>query len=134
MISICLIPYSLCILDAAHDRILSVRTSYSHYFTNCYEATNLRNLLIHNYWSNFYTSNFYIYNFYSDDRILSVRTSYSHYFTNCYEATNLRNLLIHNYWSNFYTKYLLRGSLIRYPFPTILSGHKCILLCTDYYT
>ena len=25
MISICLIPYSLCILDAAHDRILSVR-------------------------------------------------------------------------------------------------------------
>ena len=49
------IPYSLCILDAAHDRILSVRTSYSHYFTNCYEATNLRNLLIYHYWSNFYT-------------------------------------------------------------------------------
>ena len=55
MISICLIPYSLCILDAAHDRILSVRTSYSHYFTNCYETTNLRNLLIYHYWSNFYT-------------------------------------------------------------------------------
>ena len=44
-----------CILDAAHDRILSVRTSYSHYFTNCYEATNLRNLLIYHYWSNFNT-------------------------------------------------------------------------------
>ena len=63
------------------------------------------------------------------DRILSVRTSYSQYFTNCYEATNLRNLLTYNYWRYFYTEYLLRGSFFLYPFPTILSGHKCILFC-----
>ena len=63
------------------------------------------------------------------DRILSVRTSYSQYFTNCYEATNLRYLLIYNYRRYFYTEYLLRGSFFLYPFPTILSGHKCILFC-----
>ena len=47
----------LCILDVAHDRILSVRASSNHYFTNCYDAINLHNLLIYNYWRYFYSQN-----------------------------------------------------------------------------